>query len=113
MPIDYNKWRFFFEVFLFVWNLGLGAYLVIARRQQVTADRIDELEAGMGKDMGDINDRLTRVERDLEHVPSHDDLGKIYERLNGVDKGLSEMKGEFVAVRRGLDMIHQFLLDKK
>jgi len=113
MPIDYDKWRFFFEVFLFVWNLGLGAYLWNNRRHQVTTDRIDTLETDMGAQMGEMNNRLTRVERDLEHVPDHDDLAAIYERLNGVDKGVSELKGEFAAVRRGVDMIHTFLLEKK
>jgi hypothetical protein len=60
-----------------------------------------------------LSDRITRIEATLQEAPTHRDLGEIYERINAVDGVIRELKGEFSAVNRTLERIHQFLLDQK
>lgn len=119
-PVDYGKWRLFFEVFLFIWNGGVSAYLWLSRSQHVTRTRIEGLERTMGTRSSVIENRLTAIEGDLKHLPTDDDIAEIYRvqrdsqtALTNLVAKVSELQGEISAIRPGLQMIHQFLLERK
>jgi septal ring factor EnvC (AmiA/AmiB activator) len=63
-------------------------------------------------------DRLSSVEQAVavssaaERV-TNDDLAKIYERINAVDRQVSTLSGEMKTINRSLGLIHQHLLEEK
>jgi hypothetical protein len=59
------------------------------------------------------NTRLTRVEGEMRHMPTHEDLGRLHGRLDGIGQTLSEVKGSSEAGARMMGLIHQHLLDSK
>jgi hypothetical protein len=124
MQIDYNAARFWLEVLLLLGNIGMYLYVWIDRGQRVGRARMEAMEAAAKTDFIRLSERLTGAEAKLAQVPTHDDLGRIYERIakltdsisefkEGLSARLGEMKGEFRAVREGVSMIHQFLLEER
>ena len=74
-----------------IWIAALYTYF--ANRNRVTNERITSLQAslqtrieGMRSDMDNRmdnhGDRLARVEKDVQHAPSHDDLKRIHARMD-------------------------------
>ena len=55
----------------------------------------DEIDARLDK----AEQRLTKVEGDIEHGPSRDDLKRIHERVDDTAREVHEMTGEFRSVK--------------
>lgn len=115
---DYNKWRLVFEVFLFVWNLGVSGWLWLGRSHKATLKRIDEVEANFGERFSTYeqrclvkHERITRLESQIGEMPSHDDLGRIYDRINAVSGDVREMKGTLEGTAKSVDRLHRYLLE--
>lgn len=68
--------------------------------------RLEELEVGIARS----DSRLSKVEGALNDVPGHDDLAKIYERINRLAEQMNGLAGEFSEARHTLRLLHQFLL---
>lgn len=62
-------------------------------------------------DLKSVDGRLSKAEAELEAMPSHDDLAKLYERINVLAEGVQHLSGEFSGAKRTLDLLHEFLLD--
>lgn len=117
---DAEKWRLGFELFLFFWNLAIGVFLWFSNADKVTHTRIDTMEDDMLARVGDLGVRINRIEVELQHVPTHNDIGKVYERLAGVESVLrdlssasAEVRGEFKAMRGALDRIQSYMMENK
>ena len=55
--------------------------------------------------------RLAAVEITLKDAPKHDDLAKIYERVNRLTEEVKGLVGEFAGAKHTLGLLHQFLLN--
>lgn len=104
---------------LVIWIAALYTYF--ANRNRVTNERITGLQAslqtrldGMRTDMDHRldghADRLSRVEKDLEHAPSHEDLKRIHARMDEVSATISSLQGEFKGANNTLHLIHTYLM---
>ncbi|HWO99174.1 MAG TPA: hypothetical protein VNL74_00900 [Methylococcus sp.] len=116
--IDYNKWRLFFEVFVFVWNLAIGLYLWFGRSQKDVIDRIERFEEAVDQRLDAYDqkcqlkqERIARLEQQMKETPTHDDLGQIYDRMNHIAGDVREMKGVLDGTARSVDRIHRYLLE--
>ena len=58
-------------------NLLAVVWLALSARNKVTKDAMDAKLAAHA-------DRLTAIERDIKHGPTHDDLKRIHSRLDKV-----------------------------
>ncbi|MBN9697172.1 MAG: hypothetical protein J0L85_15400 [Zoogloea sp.] len=87
-------------------NLLAVVWLAISGRDKVTKDALDAKLAAHA-------DRLTAIERDQKHAPTHDDLKRIHSRLDDVSEGLSNLVGEFKGTGHTLNLIHEYLLTEK
>lgn len=76
-------------------------------RFRAAEGRLAELEGGLER----AGQRLATVEVVLKDAPGHDDLGKIYERVNRMTEEVKSLAGEFAGARRTLDLLHEFLLN--
>lgn len=94
------------KLLLQVVNLIAVVYLAISGRNRVTKEALDTKLASFA-------DRLTAIERDQKHAPTHEDLKRIHSRLDDVSEGLSNLVGEFKGTGHTLNLIHEYLLTEK
>lgn len=111
--MDHEAAKFWFDVIQTALIAVIGIMNWLNNRQRVTNATIATLEGHIDERQDDHNQRLTRVEQDIKHAPKTSDLAKIYERLNAVDGGFNQMKGEIHGISTTLNLIHHYLLDKK
>ncbi len=108
--IDFNFVRFVWDVAQTLITLGVALYVFITSRSQVNASRIKELESSNDLRFDKLSERVTRTEEQLKQGPTHDDLKNIFQRLNGMSREISTIKGEFSGVKENTKRIHDFLL---
>ena len=80
---------------------------------RATADmrRSADWRARVDERLGDMDGRLADIER--RRGPTHEDMRRIYERLDVSGQTMAEIRGEVGGLRRAIDMIHQHLLDRE
>lgn len=81
-------------------NLIAVVWLAISGRDKVTKDALDAKLASHA-------DRLTAIERDLKHAPTHDDLKRIHARLDEVSTGMATVVGELKSATHILNLLHE------
>lgn len=119
--MDYTAADFWWKVAITLINMGIGWYLWWERRSDATNMRINKIEDSMANALNQMADRLTSVERDTSHAPTHNDLSKLCERMNGVEYRLGEridtvggavkrIEGESSAQTRILNLVYESLL---
>ena len=88
---------------------------VIARIQEKrSVERFESAEeqlAQLKTGMEHVSKRLAAVEATLKDAPKHDDLAKIYERVNRLTEEVKGLAGEFAGAEHTLGLLHQFLLN--
>ncbi|MDY0035436.1 MAG: hypothetical protein RBS05_05930 [Zoogloea oleivorans] len=94
------------KLLLQVVNLGAVVWLALSGRNRVTKEALDTKLASFG-------DRLTAIERDQRHAPTHDDLKRIHSRLDNVCENVSELAGEFKGKGHTLDLMQEYLLKER
>ncbi len=87
-------------------NLFAVVWLAMSARNKVSKEALDSKLASYG-------DRLTAIERDIQHGPTHDDLKRIHSRLDKVCEDFSALSGELKGKGHTLDLIHEFLLNER
>lgn len=87
-------------------NLLAVVWLAISGRDKVTKDALDAKLAAHA-------DRLTAIERDLQHAPTHDDLKRIHARLDDVSEGMATLVGELKGVTHILNLLHEDRLKER
>lgn len=110
--MDYSALDFWWKVAITILNGGLALYMYLVNRNRVTNARIDKLETDLGEDIKDHSERLARLEQDSKKAISHEDLGKIYERLSHVDGSIKRIEGESAAQTRILNLVYESLIDR-
>ena len=111
--MDYEVWRFWVDVAQAALTVAVGIYVWLVTRTRVNAARIRKLEDTLDERLDDHAQRLTRVESAIEHGPTRDDLGKIHQRLDTMVAAVARIEGGNHAAVRNLDLIHQYLLERK
>jgi hypothetical protein len=108
MELDYDAMKFWFDVFLSICLVASLIYNWIDKKSRVNKAEIEVLTS----EMIAINNRLLVVEADMRAMPSHEDLGRLYERINGMSADVSEMAGAIKAMTNQLSMINQHLISE-
>jgi len=60
-----------------------------------------------------LTQRLTVAEQQIANAPDHDDLSRIYARMEEMSTKLSTIAGEFSGLNRTLSLLHEHLLRSK
>lgn len=87
------------------WRESLRA---VDKARREADERLDEHDA-----------RLSKVESECCHLPKHDDLGRVYDRINGVDakvgqvgEAVAALGGEMQALRHAVNLINEHLINR-
>ena len=111
--MDYEAWRFWIDGLQTVLTAALGVYVWLVNRTRVNAARISKMEDEIDGRLDEAENRLTKVESDVEHGPTRNDLGRIHTRIDDVAAAVARIEGESHAATRSLDLIHQHLLERQ
>jgi hypothetical protein len=105
-----------------IWAVAI--YTWQANRNRVTGERITSLQGSLNAHMASLRSdmdtrmddhasRLVRVEKDLQHAPTHDDLKRLHARIDDLAGGIRSLEGEFKGANHTLQLIHGHLLNQK
>jgi len=115
-PPDYSALRFWFDVAQCFGTIGVAVYVWLSNRTQTNTHEIEKIR----KDVAKTKDRVTKVETDMVHALSHEDLGAVYERITDVSKDVttvsndvSVLSGKMDSIQGTLDIIQDHLLNGK
>jgi tetrahydromethanopterin S-methyltransferase subunit G len=78
-----------------------------------TAKEANEQIAHRLDDSSTLRERVAGLEHMASQMPNHDDIGKVYERVNELSEQVGHIAGEMGAMRRAVEMVQGFLLQQK
>jgi hypothetical protein len=107
--LDWNMWRFFGDLLMGAVVTANTLYTWFANRSRVNKAAIDSLE----KELHGIRGRVGVLESEVKHLPNHDDLGDLHEKVNRVAHGMERMGGQLDGINRTLGLIHESLLSER
>lgn len=88
-----------------------------AWRESVKA--VDKARREADEHLDEHDERLAKVEAECCHLPKHDDLGRVYDRINGVDakvgqvgEAVAALGGEMQALRHSVNLINEHLINR-
>lgn len=107
MDIDYKAAAFWWQVLLTAVNMIGWAYVIVTGKQKANATAIDGIESSINK----LEKRISLVERDVENLPSHEDMASLHMRVNEANDKLAEMGGQLTQINHTMGLMHEFLLN--
>lgn len=107
--LDYRALQFWMNALQFLGLVALFVYTHFANKSKANASAIDAVKG----DYDLLKNRVTVVEGKLENAPTHQDLSKVYDRLNDVAEDLSGARGQMRVLSSQLSMVNQYLLSQK
>lgn len=106
--MDYGAWTFWINLLLIVISGTQGVYIWINRRHEVTDARVKFLEG----QQAELMNKFTRLEVDVEHLPTHHDIHGLLKTLSDFRAEVGELAGKLGGVNRAVDLINRHLLDR-
>lgn len=112
MDTDYKALSFWLQVGQALITALVFVYVWITNRQKANTAAIETMRDEIGSELNDLDDRLIRVEKDVEHQPTHEDIAKLHTRINESSERLKHIDGKLEQIDRTTQMINQYLIDK-
>ena len=106
---NYTALRFWFDVGQYVVTIAIGVYVWVSGRLSARAGEL----ARARKEMGRMNERLRKLEIDMDHAIDHEDLRAVHERINAVGDLVANLSGKMDGVKGAVDMIQEHLLSDR
>lgn len=110
MEVNYESARFWLTIINMIATLCVFLYMVLTRKSQVNAAKLETFEKEMVDLVGNINERTIRLEERPDHRP---DVADLHKRLGGISRDLSEMKGEFNQTSEAVKRMHDYMINRK
>ena len=110
--MDYQAIKFWIDIFQMVMIAAIGIQQWLYRRNSATISSINRVEEHSKEKIGDLNLRVTRLEEFTKHIPTHQDLGEIHEKINAVYGALKELTGSINHISKSLDRLYENELAK-
>ena len=102
--------RLAFDALQFVLWGGTSFYVYISNKNRVTNDRVTALQNDVDARLEGQSVRVAHLEEAMLHAPTHNDIAKLYEKINDVSTCMNRMEGEFKATNRTLHLIHETMM---
>ncbi|WP_286694991.1 DUF2730 family protein [Spongiibacter sp. UBA1325] len=106
--VNWDGYRFVFDLLQTLFMGALGIYAWWTSRTRATNSAIAKVETTTEQ----LSRRIEKLEHEIEHLPDHDDIGDIHEKVNQVATAMSNMQGELVGINRTLGLINEYLLNQ-
>ncbi|WP_241085749.1 DUF2730 family protein [Candidatus Vondammii sp. HM_W22] len=109
MKIDYSAWRFWYEIALGGVVVVNFAYTWVANRSKANRKAIE----GVDERMTETIRRTDRLEQRADNAPSHNDLAVLHDRITDLSGAVRELTGVLQAMRRSVDRVETYLLERE
>lgn len=112
MELDYKALPFWWTVGQSVFLAGLYLYTWLSNRQKANTTAIERLRDALTEDLNDLDDRVIRIETIIQHLPTHEDVGRLHTRINETNESLKHIDGKLTQIDHTTKMINEYLLDR-
>ena len=117
---DYEAARFWMGLLQILGLVALFVYTHVTNKSKANASAINTVRGDMEATYDHLEERVVRCERRqdvfesrMDGAPTHQDLSKVYDRLNDVAEDLSGCSGQMRALSHQLSMVNSYLLNAK
>jgi len=105
--------RLVIEIMMFLATSGAGVYAYLVARNTASIEKVNKLETDVMKHISLLRSDISRLDERSKRSPTHDDLRRVHERIDSMDKTLSGIAGEFIGMRHTVNLIHDYLMQTK
>ncbi|MBL4797631.1 MAG: DUF2730 family protein [Oleispira sp.] len=103
---DYKAAAFWFQVVQAILTAVVFLYVWLTNRHKVNSSSINDLS----KELNQFDERLIRVEKDVQYMPTHEDMAKIHQRVSETAQRLTSVEGELKQINNTMQLMHKHLL---
>jgi hypothetical protein len=107
--LNYKALTFMLSVINTVAIVATIIYAHLMNKQKVNADAIEQTNENHTA----LNVRVIKVEKAIEHMPSHEDIAKLNRRVGEVAQEVTKLQGTTAQMNNSVQLIHNHLLNKK
>jgi len=100
--------RFWFDVGQYGLTLAIGVYVWLGNRFNAKTREVK----GVQQDVTAMAERVTKLETNMAHALSHEDLAAVYDRINDVAEEVAGLSGKMDGVKGAVEMIQEYLLNE-
>lgn len=112
MPdLDYKAMSFWLSFANSLGLMAMFAYATMTNRQKINTKAISELQGLVRTEVNELDDRVIRMEKTIEHLPTHTDVAQINRRVDDCAQELRKLEGTTTQINASVQMIHQHLLN--
>lgn len=104
---DYSAAKFWWDVLLGLLLLANLLYTWFTTRTKANASAINRVDSRVSE----VVSRMDRLESDVRHLPGHEDLGHLHDKVNSVSQSMEGVRGELSAINRTLTLINDHLIN--
>ena len=91
--MDFEYIKLGFQVLQFFLTGGCCIYVFMSNKDRVTNDRISKLEDDFDSKFDQQSNRVSKLEGHIANAPTHDDLAKMYDKINETSDCVSRLEG--------------------
>tara|TARA_R110001583_G_scaffold9243_2_gene43920 strand:- start:793 stop:1137 length:345 start_codon:yes stop_codon:yes gene_type:complete len=107
--VNWDATRLGFDLAQTLFMAGVAIYVWWTNRTRATKESIKEVDERASA----LERRVDGIEKDLSHLPGHDELAVLHEKVNGVANTMSQVQGELRGINTTLNLINEFLINKR
>ena len=111
MDIDYKAAGFWFQLIQALITVAVFLYVWVTNRHKANASSIESMRTELSTELNEMDDRLIRVEKDVQHLPTHEDMARLHSRVNETAQRLTSMEGELKQINNTMQLMHKHLLN--
>lgn len=116
--VNWAATSFGFNLAQTLFMAGVTIYVWWTNRSRATKSAIEEVDSkvtvikrDLDVRLNKLDQRLSLTEQTIKHLPDHEDLGAIHEKVNEVARTMSEMSGELRGMNRTLTLMNDYFIN--
>ncbi len=91
--LDIPVLKLAFDVVQTVVLAVVTVYMWVINKHKVNSSKIEELEVKLNSEIADTKTRLTAIETRLDHMPDREQISRIHQRIDEMNKNVYELQG--------------------
>ena len=112
-PLDvYQTLQAVWWVIQVIWAFGALLFSWYLRSVAKTAKETNTYRENVRDQLADKERRITELENKIPHLPTHEDISNLVNKLGETNERLAHIMGEFKAMSHTVDMVNKYLLTR-
>lgn len=114
---DYQKYRVVMDILQLGGMGAIAVYTWVINRTKATKNAIDQVRGehtddirGLQLTVHELSVKVDLQEKEISHLPNHDHLSELHEKVNAVNNTLSTLAGEMKSINLNLTLVLEGLI---